>query len=572
MRSLCMGVIEEQIIVPFPRVQEDQRETLRGVIDSLKQLLEPHAEDFRKWDRAGEMPREFIDQLKEFGLFSLIVPEEYGGLGFKSTAYSRTLQEIAKYDASVAVTIGAHSSIGMRGLILFGTDAQKQKYLPKLATGEMIAAFCLTEPGAGSDAAAIKTRAVRDGDHFVLNGSKLWITNGGIGNFFTVFAKTGDEVGKSHMSAFIVTKDMEGVSVGPHEDKMGLRASSTTTVNFDNVRVPAENLLGPENKGFKVAMEILNNGRTGLGGGSIGGIKKLIEMSTRYANERETFGKPIREYGSIKLKVGQMVVDCYATEAVVDMVAMLIDQGYKEYAVEAAISKVFASEALWSAADEALQIAGGNGYMCEFPYERIMRDARINRIFEGTNEILRLFIALTAMNDVGGQLQELATTVRGIFDAPIKGFGVLSQYAMKHASLATGYPRSRTRFSLVDPALREPAAVFEDSTRHLAAAVDRILRKHGKNIIGKQIASRRLANIMIDLFVLSCVISRVNSALADRGMEGAAKEVDILKVFANQVQRRVRHNFGLIDINDDELIKGLASHAFENEKFMWDNI
>ncbi|HMR79901.1 MAG TPA: acyl-CoA dehydrogenase family protein, partial [Polyangiaceae bacterium] len=436
----------------------------------------------------------------------------------------------------------------------------------------MIAAFCLTEPGAGSDAAAIKTRAQRDGDHWVINGSKLWITNGGIGSFFTVFAKTGDEAGKSHMSAFIVTKDMEGVSIGPHEDKMGLRASSTTTVNFDNVRVPLENLLGPENKGFKVAMQILNSGRTGLGGGSIGGMKKLIEMSTRYANERETFGQPIREYGSIKLKVGQMVVDCYATEAVVDTVAMLIDQGYNEYAVEAAISKVFASEALWTTADEALQIAGGNGYMCEFPYERIVRDARINRIFEGTNEILRLFIALTAMNDVGGQLKELSTTVKGIFDAPIKGFGVLSQYAMKHATLATGYPRAKSRFSLIDPALREPAAVFEDSTRHLAAAVDRILRKHGKNIIGKQLASRRLANIMIDLFVLACVLSRVNSSLSEHGSEGAAKEVDILKIFANQAQRRVRHNFSLIDINDDEMIKGIAVHAFENEKFVWDNI
>ena len=572
MRSLCMGSIEEQVIFPFPKVQDEHKETLHGVIDSLKQLLSPRAEDFRKWDRAGEMPMDFIEELKQFGLFGLVIPEEYGGLGFKSTAYARTLQEVAKYDASVAVTIGAHSSIGMRGLLLFGTDAQKQKYLPKLATGEMLAAFCLTEPGAGSDAAALKTRAVKEGNEWVLTGNKLWITNGGFADFFTVFARTGEEDGKSHLTAFIVTKDMAGVSVGPHEDKMGLRASSTTTVLLDGVRVPEENVLGPVNKGFKVAMQILNNGRTGLGGGSIGGMKKLIELSTKYANERSTFGQPIKDYGLIKLKVGQMVVNCYATEAVVDMVAMLIDQGYEEYAVEAAISKVYASEALWQATDEALQIAGGNGYMCEYPYERMMRDARINRIFEGTNEILRLFIALTAMNDVGSQLKELASTVRGIFDEPIKGFGVLSQYALKHATLATGFPRAKSRFTLVDPALREPAAVFEDATRHLAAAVDRILRKHGKNIIGKQLASRRLANIMIDLFVLASVLSRVNSALAEKGMEGAAREVDILKVFANQAQRRVKHAFALIDINDDELIKGVADFAFENERFVWDNI
>lgn len=572
MRSLCMGIIEEQVILPFPRVQDSQRETLRGVIDAVNQLMSSHADDFRKWDREGELPKEFIEELKQFGLFGLVIPEEYGGLGFKSTAYSRTLQEVAKHDASVAVTIGAHSSIGMRGLLLYGSEEQKKKYYPRLATGEMIAAFCLTEPGAGSDAAALKTRAEKQGDHWVLNGNKLWITNGGIADFFTVFAKTGEGDGRSHLTAFIVTRDMEGVSVGPHEDKMGIRASSTTTVHLDNVKVPDENVLGPVHKGFKVAMQILNNGRTGLGGGSIGGMKRLIEMSTKYANERHTFGKPIRDYGLIKLKVGQMVINCYVTEALVDIVAMLIDQGYEEYAVEAAISKVFASEALWQTADEALQIAGGNGYMCEFPYERVLRDSRINRIFEGTNEILRLFIALTAMNDVGSQLQELGSSVKGIFDDPIKGFGLLSNYALKHASLMTGIPRAKSRFTLLDPALREPASVFETLTRHLAAAVDRILRKHGRNIIGKQIASRRLANIMIDLFALACTISRVNSALAEKGAEGAAREVDILKIFANQTERRVRSNFGLIDINDDELLKGLADHAFEQEKFSWDNI
>jgi acyl-CoA dehydrogenase family member 9 len=572
MSSLCMGMIEEDVIIPFPSMVEEQKETLHGVIDSIRQLLGPRVEDFRKWDRAGEMPSSFVDELKQFGLFGLVIPEEYGGLGFKSAAYARTLQEVAKFDASVAVTIGAHSSIGMRGLLLFGTDDQKQRYLPKLASGEMIAAFCLTEPGAGSDAAAIKTRAVREGDDWVMNGNKLWITNGGMADFFTVFARTGDEGGKPHITAFIVTRDMPGVSVGPHEDKMGIRASSTTTVHFDNVRVPHANLLGDVNKGFKVAMTILNSGRTGLGGGAVGGMKKLIELSSKYANERTTFNQPIREYGMIKLKVGQMVVDCYATESVVDMVAALIDGGYQDYAVEAAISKVFASEALWRASDEALQIAGGNGYMCEYPYERMMRDSRINRIFEGTNEILRLFIALTAMNDVGSQLQELTSSVRGIFDDPIKGFGVLREYALKHAGLVAGIPRPKSKFTKLDPKLSEASAVFENATRHLAAAVDRILRKHGRHIIGKQLASRRLANIMIDLFVLASVLSRVNSSLQTQGAEKAAKEIDILNVLANQAERRVQHNFNLIDINDDELIKGIADHTFGLEKFGWDNI
>ncbi|HWZ90241.1 MAG TPA: acyl-CoA dehydrogenase family protein, partial [Polyangiaceae bacterium] len=252
MRSLCMGQIEEDVILPFPTIPSAEKETLRGVASSLEQLMKPHEKDFRDWDRHGEFPPEFIEELKSFGLFSFVIPEEHGGLGFGSSAYSRALQEVAKYDASVAVTVGAHSSIGMRGLLLFGTDEQKARYMPKLATGEMIAAFCLTEPGAGSDAASIKTTAVRDGEDWILNGNKLWITNGGIADFFTVFAKTGEASERGKMSAFIVTRDMAGVSSGPHEDKMGIRASSTTSMHFENVRVPKENLLGEAGKGFKI--------------------------------------------------------------------------------------------------------------------------------------------------------------------------------------------------------------------------------------------------------------------------------------------------------------------------------
>jgi alkylation response protein AidB-like acyl-CoA dehydrogenase len=566
-----MGVIEEDVILPFPALDPEQRETLRGVRDSLEGLLGPRAEDFRAWDRAGELPAEFIDELRDFGLFGLVIPEEHGGLGFGSAAYSRALQEVARFDASTAVTVGAHSSIGMRGLLLFGTEAQRSRYYEKLATGEMIAAFCLTEPEAGSDAASITTTATRTENGWILNGNKLWITNGGIADFFTVFAKTSTE-GRGKISAFIVTKDMGGVSIGPHEDKMGIRASSTTTVHFDDVHVPRENLLGEEHKGFKVAMQILNSGRTGLGGGSIGAMKRLIELSTKQATERKQFGKPISDFGLIKQKVGQMVIDCYATEAVVAMVASLSDRGFEDYSVEAAISKVFASESLWRTADEALQIAAGNGYMCEFPYERMVRDSRINRIFEGTNEVLRLFIALSAMADVGGQLKELSNTLQGVFNDPIKGFGVLSDYALKRARLATGINLERGALTRVDPMLKEPTVIFEQTTKELAIAVDRILRKHGKNIIGKQFASKRLADIMIDQFVLACVISRVDTALREKGAGAVVQERHILEVFAHQVQRRVRVNFDGIDDNRDELIKGLADHAFEAGRFSWDTI
>ena len=571
MRSLCMGRIEQDVLFPFPTVSDAEKETLGDISGALEGLLGPRAEDFRKWDAEGELPEDFIDELKEFGMFGLVIPEEHGGMGLGNMAYSRTLQEVAKYDASVAVTIGAHSSIGMRGLLLFGTDDQKERYYEKLASGEMIAAYCLTEPGAGSDAAAVMTTAVKDGDDWVLNGNKLWITNGGIADFFTVFAKTPEEGGRGKMTGFIVTKDMEGVSIGPHEDKMGLRASSTTTVHLDNVRVPNNNVLGDVGQGFKVAMAILNSGRTGLGGGSVGAMKNLIRMATMQANERKTFGKQISSYGLIKKKVARMMIDCYTAEAAVTMVGGLIDGGYQEYQVEAAISKVYASERLWRTADEALQIAGGNGFMREYPYERVVRDCRINRIFEGTNEILRLLIALTAMNDVASQLQELSATMKGIFNEPIKGFGVLSDYARKHAALRTGVG-SQAKFSNLDPAIQEQAAVFEEETRYLAQATDKILRKHGKGIIGKQFASHRLAEIMIDLFVLASTISRVQASIDAKGVDGAALEIDILKAFTRQAKFRIKHNFRRIDVNDDEIMKGLADAAFEAEGFSWDTI
>ena len=572
MRALCMGDIEEDVLLPFPEVPAKDAETLRQVLASLAQLLGPKEKDFRAWDVAGELPSAFLEELKQFGLFGMVVPEEFGGLGFGSTAYSRALQEVSRYDGSVAATIGAHQSIGMRGLLLFGTPEQKRRWLPKLATGEMVAAFCLTEPGAGSDAAGVKTTAVRDGDAYVLNGSKLWITNGGLASFFTVFAKTGKPDERGKLTAFAVTRDLPGVSTGPHEDKMGLRASSTAAVFLDNVRVPVDHLLGEEGKGFKVAMRILNNGRIGLGGGCVGGMKRMVELATKQAKGRVQFGKPISDFGLIKQKVGHMVVETYAAEAVVDMVAGLIDQGYEEYAVEAAISKVFATEALWRTTDEALQVAGGNGYMREFPYERALRDCRIFRIWEGTNEILRLFIALTAMDDVGAELADLAHSLKGVLADPIKGFGVLSDYARRRASLATNVGRDKGSFTRLHPELRDSAAVFEDATRDLASAADRILRKHGKRIVDMQFATRRLADIMIDLFVLACVLSRVDSSVKRVGVEKAALEREILDVFAGQVSRRVKSNFGKIDDNDDELIKHLADDAFEREGFGWDNL
>ena len=364
---------------------------------------------------------------------------------------------------------------------------------------------------------------------------------------------------------------MKGVSSGPHEEKMGLRASSTTSVAFDDVRVPAENVLGEVGKGFKVAMRILNAGRTGLGGGSVGGMKTLVQHATRHARERAQFGRPIATFETIRQKIGQMVIDCYVAESVVNLVAGLVDKGYEDLAVEAAISKVLASESLWRTADEALQIAGGAGYMRELPYERAVRDSRINRIFEGTNEILRLFIALAAVNDVADELKDLSHSMKDVLADPIKGFGLLSDYAKRRASLAAGLPREKGKFTLLAGPLAEEAKQFEHEARELALATDRLLRRHGKKIVDEQLACRALADAMIDLFALAAVLARVSTRIEDDGEAAAAQDREILHAFATQARRRVRRSLATLEAPDDAGTLGLGDRALEAGRYAWDD-
>ncbi len=364
---------------------------------------------------------------------------------------------------------------------------------------------------------------------------------------------------------------MKGVSSGPHEDKMGIRASSTTSVSFEDVRVPAGNVLGEVGKGFKVAMKILNAGRTGLGGGAVGGMKRLIELASRQARDRAQFGRPIATFETIKQKIGQMVVDCYAAETAVNLVAGLVDRGYEELAVESAISKVFASEALWRTSDEALQIAGGNGYMREFPYERAVRDARINRIFEGTNEILRLFIALAAMNDVADELKDLPHSMGGVLADPIKGFGVLSDYAKRRASLAARLPREKGKFTLLAGPLAAEAKQFEEHTRGLALAADRMLRHHGRKVVDAQLACRSLADAMVDLFALAAMLTRVSTRIEDHGEAAAAPEREILRAFAAQARRRVRRSLAAVESPDQAGTVALGDLALEAGRYVWND-
>jgi alkylation response protein AidB-like acyl-CoA dehydrogenase len=457
----------------------------------------------------------------------------------------------------------------MKGLLLFGTAEQKARYLPKLASGEMIAAFCLTESGAGSDAASIRTRAEKNADgSWTLSGEKIWITNGGIADLYTVFARTSSPQGK--ITAFIVESAWPGVSHGAHEDKMGIRASSTTTVNFAQVRVPAENLLDTEGKGFKVAMAILNNGRTGLGGGAVGGMKTLIGLSSAQAHARKQFEQPIGDFPLIREKISQMTVDCFAAESTVYMVAHYIDSGYDDYSVEAAISKIFASEALQRGAYEALQIAAGNGFMREYPYEQIVRDSRILTIFEGTNEVLRLYIALSALKDLGRSLGELKAAVDDIFNHPIKGFGVLSDYAERRLTRATGVGRDKILTELPQ-SLRETAGIYERYTVEIARVSDVLLKRFGRSIADRQLALKRIADIAIDLFVGLCATSRA-AALLRQSDKDAAHATAIARVFAQQAKRRMANNLRRIERNEDEEMNQLAGFILDKGHYPWDVI
>lgn len=565
-KALFLGNILEQNLFPFPRIAEHERETLQLVLSSVDRFMASKAEDYRAYDKRGEQPEEYLQSLRELGLFGLIVPEEFDGLGFSNTAYSRVLQQTSRYDGSTSLTVGAHSSIGMKGLLLFGTPEQRKRYLPRLASGEMIAAFCLTEPGSGSDAGSIKTNAVRASNGgWLLNGEKIWITNGATADFFTVFARTEGEKGK--LTAFIVERGFGGIESGPKEDKMGIRASATTTVSFHDTPVPDENVLGEVGTGFRVAMSILNNGRTGLGGGCVGAMKRCIELAARQATERKQFGRSISEFGLVKEKLGQMAVNCFATESVVSMVAHYIDSGVDDFSVEAAMSKVFASEALWQTANEALQIAGGNGYMKEFPYERIVRDSRINMIFEGTNEILRLYIALSGMKDAGEYLKEIGKSAGNIFNDPIKGFGVLSSYVTKRISQLT--PLGRDRLSLIPDDLAAEASVYEQYTQRLGSATDTVLRRYGKNIIGEQFISKRLADTATDLFVGLCVLSRVADMIHRTSAGACIREREILRVFTQQAKRRMNQNLRRLISNEDKELKALADHVLAGG-YSWD--
>lgn len=341
----------------------------------------------------GEFPRPILKKMAELGLMGITIPEEYGGAGMDFTSYIIAIHEISKVSATVGVILSVHTSVGTNPILSFGTEEQKRRYVPKLASGEYLGAFCLTEPSAGSDAKSLKTKAVRQGDYYILNGSKVFITNGGEADTYIVFARTNPEETGSHgISAFIVEKDTPGFMIGKDEKKMGLHGSRTVQISFEDAKVPAENLLGEEGQGFKIAMANLDVGRIGIAAQSLGIAEAALEHATAYAKERIQFGKPIAEQQGVAFKLADMATAVEAAKLLVYRAAFLRTNGLS-CSKEASMAKLFASRAAMENAIEAVQIFGGNGYTEDYPVERLFRDAKICEIYEGTSEIQRLVIS-----------------------------------------------------------------------------------------------------------------------------------------------------------------------------------
>lgn len=522
---------------------EEHRMIAQMCDDFIEQEVVPHIERIDKMEE-GLMPS-IMNKAGELGMLGLSVPEELGGMGvdFK-TSLLATERLGTGYSFSVA--FGAHTGIGTLPLLYYGNEDQKAKYIPKLASGEWKAAYCLTEPGSGSDANSGKTKAIlsSDGSHYILNGQKMWITNGGFANLFTVFAKIDDD---KNLTAFLVEADSEGISLNPEEKKMGIKGSSTRQVFFNNVKVPTENMLSTRENGFKIALNILNIGRIKLAAGVMGGAKGTISEAVKYANEREQFGRPISKYGAIRYKLAESVIRTYAVESATyragqnidDAIAGLINsgmdkseatlKGIEQFAPECAILKVAGSEALDYVVDEAVQVFGGMGYSAESSVERAYRDARINRIFEGTNEINRML------------------TVDMVLRRALKGELDLMGPAMKVANELMSIPEPT---SADDNILSEEEKLIEGFKKCMLMVAGSAVQKLMQTLSKEQEILMNIADIAIMTYVAESTLLRVQKKIGTQGEANCAIELAIVKTliydYADKIEKAAKdaiHSF-----------------------------
>jgi acyl-CoA dehydrogenase family protein 9 len=561
-KSIFQGELREELIFPFPKLSAEEDEAQRMILDSFRSWAAKTV-DRKKHDHDGKFGDGVREGMAELGLMGLNIPEQYGGFGASSKVFSKVMGTIGAVDGALAVYFGAHGSIGCKGIILFGTEDQKRRWLPKCASGETIAAFCLTEPGSGSDAQAMKASAKpsADGSHYVLRGEKIWISNAGFAGVFTVFAKVPTQEGgkkKDKVTAFIVDAKSPGVRLGKLEDKMGIKASDTRAVFFDDVKVPVADRLGDVGQGFKIALEVLNSGRLGLASGAAHGTRAIMAEALAYAKQRQQFGRAIGSFEMIQRKFAQFAAECYAADAGWFVAADMVDRGGIDYSLETACCKVFGSEMVFRAANEALQIAGGIGYSKEYPYEQAVRDTRINMIFEGTNEILRALVALMGLQEAGERLKTLGKA----FKDPLHSMGAIGSYLAGRAKRQVTKPK----LERVHEALKREADMVEDVVHDLGLEVENLVIKHGKEIIEKQFLQERMANTAIDVYHAMAVLSRASAALERAGEDTAqaASDTDCARIFVPMAMRRARRSVRALGRNQDARLKAIAERALES--------
>jgi alkylation response protein AidB-like acyl-CoA dehydrogenase len=571
-RGIFAGVVLDSLLFPYPRPLDernaDEARTVRRLIKSLREM-ESDLIDSAKFDEEETIPENVIRAFAEAGMLGLTIPKKYGGLELSSSAYARVFETLSAVDASLAVLVGVHCGLGSKAIVLHGNDEQRERYLPPLARGDFLAAYALTEPDVGSDAQNIKTTATlsKDGSHWRLNGRKIWIGNGHRAGVIATFAQAfvqrrGETV--QRMTAFLIRPDMPGFKVVGTVHKLGIRGSTQAELSYEALEVPVDHLLGAVGRGFGVAVHVLNAGRLTLAAGCTGGTKRTLNQMASYAEQRVQFGHPLADFEITQRKLSRIASEIYASDSMLGILASLVDRGDNDFSLEAACAKVFASEMVWRAADEMVQLAGGRGYVTPYPYERILRDSRINRIFEGANEILRMFIALNGVQAPAEALKEVGSALR----RPLHNLGLLSGYATSRVKLRLG--QTSTLDIELHDRLKKHKEYFEQHVAELGSATDRLIIRHREQIVDSQLMLERLADMAIDLFATAAVIARTQSLIDERGVETCEREIALCDLFCVEAGRRFRGNRGMLDSREEEVDntrRGIAGFVREGKGY-----
>ncbi|MFL5623753.1 MAG: acyl-CoA dehydrogenase family protein [Gemmatimonadaceae bacterium] len=554
-RGIFAGVVLDSLLFPYPRRLDernaDETRTVRRLIKSLREM-QADLIDPEKFDEEETIPENVINAFAEVGMLGLTIPRQYGGLELSSSAYARVFETLSTIDASLAVLVGVHCGLGSKAIVLHGNDQQKERYLPPLARGDFLAAYALTEPDVGSDAQNIKTTAIlsKDGSHWRLNGQKIWIGNahraGVIATFAQAFVQRRGET-VPRMTAFLIRPDMPGFRVVGTVKKLGIRGSTQAELSYEGLQVPTDHLLGAVGRGFGVAVHVLNAGRLTLAAGCTGGTKRTLDEMTSYAEQRVQFGHPLADFEITQRKLSRIASEIYASDSMLGILASLVDRDDIDYSLEAACAKVFASEMVWHAADDMVQLAGGRGYVKPYPYERFLRDSRINRIFEGANEVLRLFIALNGVQAPAQALKEVGSALR----RPLRNLGLLGGYATSRVRLRLG--QTSTLDIDLHERLRKHKDYFEKHVAELGGGTDRAVLRHREKIVDSQLVLERLANMAIDLFATAAVIARTQSLIDERGADACEREIALCDLFCVEAGRRFRANRNMLDNREEEV-------------------